>query len=309
MAKGSASRPSAHEPGRGQSIWQQHFGAGLVKTSEDFGAQGERPSHPELLDWLATEFMRSKWNIKHLHRLIVTSATYRQNSVTTPKHQETDPTNRLLARFPRQRLEAEAIRDAALSIGGLLKAQLGGPSVFPYQPSGLWEQVAFEGTRTWEQNLSQGADNYRRGLYVYWRRSVPYASFVTFDAPPRETCTVKRPRTNTVAGAGVDGRSVYVEAARSWDSASCKGRQLGGGPRAIRLPGLPWPESERNGTGTHHPGVRGRAEHFLKHRADANQLVHIGANPPPTNIDVIELAAWTMIGQVLLNLDETITKG
>ena len=197
MAKGSASRPSAHEPGRGQSIWQQHFGAGLVKTSEDFGAQGERPSHPELLDWLATEFMRSKWNIKHLHRLIVTSATYRQNSVTTPKHQETDPTNRLLARFPRQRLEAEAIRDAALSIGGLLKAQLGGPSVFPYQPSGLWEQVAFEGTRTWEQNLSQGADNYRRGLYVYWRRSVPYASFVTFDAPPRETCTVKRPRTNT----------------------------------------------------------------------------------------------------------------
>jgi len=255
--------------------------------------------------------MRSKWNIKHLHRLIVTSATYRQNSVTTPNHQEKDPTNRLLARFPRQRLEAEAIRDAALSIGGLLNAQLGGPSVFPYQPPGLWEQVAFEGTRTWEQNLSKGTDNYRRGLYTYWRRSVPYASFVTFDATTRETCAVKRPRTNTPLQALVlMDDPVYVEAARSLGQ---RIMQKGGSTVAERVKyafrvclGRNPSETE---LGRITQAFEAELEHFLKHRADANQLVHVGATPPPTNVDVIELAAWTMIGQVLLNLDEAITKG
>ncbi|MBI4657348.1 MAG: PSD1 domain-containing protein, partial [Verrucomicrobia bacterium] len=197
-------------------FWQQHFGTGLVKTSEDFGVQGERPSHPELLDWLATEFRRSRWDMKHLHRLIVTSATYRQDATTSPRHADKDPMNRWLSRFPRQRLEAEAVRDVALAVSGLLNPQIGGSSVFPYQPPGLWEQVAFEGTRTWEQNRSKGEDNYRRGLYVYWRRSIPYASFVTFDAPTRETCTVRRPRTNTPLQAlALLNDPVYVEAARA----------------------------------------------------------------------------------------------
>ncbi|MBM3840824.1 MAG: DUF1553 domain-containing protein [Verrucomicrobia bacterium] len=292
-------------------FWQQHFGAGLVKTSEDFGAQGERPSHPELLDWLATEFVRSGWDMKHMHRLIVTSAAYRQDAATSPAHQQKDPGNRWLAHFPRQRLEAEAIRDLAMSVSGLLHPQIGGPSVFPFQPPGLWEQVAFEGTRTWEQNLSKGTNNYRRGLYVYWRRSIPYASFVTFDAPSRETCTVRRPRTNTPLQAlAVMNDPVYVEAARSF---GLRIMQQGGASVADRVRYAFRVCLGRSPTAAELDRITkafdAELDHFLKHRADANQLVHVGATPPPANVDVIELAAWTLIGQVLLNLDETITKG
>ncbi|MBI2946525.1 MAG: PSD1 domain-containing protein [Verrucomicrobia bacterium] len=292
-------------------LWQQHFGAGLVKTSEDFGAQGERPSHPDLLDWLATELVRSGWDMKHIHRLIVTSAAYRQEATTSPAHQQKDPGNRWLAHFPRQRLEDEVIRDLAMAVSGLLNPQTGGPSIFPYQPPGLWEQVAFEGTRTWEQNLSKGADNYRRGLYVYWRRSIPYASFVTFDAPSRETCTVRRPRTNTPLQAlVVMNDPVYVEAARSFGQ---RIMQQGGTTVADRVKYAFRVCLGRNPTTAEldrlTKAFETEFEHFLKHRADANQLVHAGATPPPANVDVIELAAWTLISQVLLNLDETITKG
>jgi len=205
-------------------------------------------------------------------------------------------------------LEAEAVRDLAISVSGLLNSKVGGPSVFPYQPPGLWEQVAFEGTRKWEQ--SQGAENYRRGLYVYWRRSVPYASFVTFDAPSRETCTVKRPRTNTPLQALVlMNDPVYVEAARTF------------GYRIIQQGGNTLDEKVefafrtclgRNSTEAEQIRIRAAFQeelaHFLERRADANKLVHVGATPPPNDVDPIELAAWTMISQVLLNLDETITK-
>jgi hypothetical protein len=290
-------------------FWQEHFGTGLVKTAEDFGAQGERPSHPELLDWLATEFMRSGWDMKKIHRLIMTSATYRQEATMTAKQLEKDPNNRWLARFPRQRLEAEVIRDVAMSVSGLLNPQTGGPSVFPYQPPGLWEQVAFEGTRSWEQ--SKGADNYRRGLYVYWRRSIPYASFVTFDAPSRETCTVRRARTNTPLQAlALMNDPVYVESARAF---GYRIMQNGGSSAADRTKYAFRAALGRNPTETElgrmTKAFENELNHFLNHRADANQIVNIGATPPPTNVDVVELAAWTMIGQVLLNLDETITKG
>jgi hypothetical protein len=290
-------------------FWQQHFGTGLVKTSEDFGAQGGRPSHPELLDWLSTELMRSGWNMKQLHRLIVTSATYRQEATVSSMHLDKDPANRLLARFPRQRLEAESIRDAAMALGGLLNTKIGGPSVFPYQPPGLWEQVAFEGTRSWEQ--SKAADNYRRGLYVYWRRSVPYASFVTFDAPSRETCTIKRPRTNTPLQAlALMNDPVYLEASRAF---GLRVMQKGGGTVAERVKYAFRVCLSRNPTETELERItkafETELEHFLKHRAAASQLVNLGATPPPTNVDLIELAAWTVIGQVLLNLDEAITKG
>src|SRR5262249_8597223 len=175
-------------------FWAQLFGAGLVDTEEDFGTQGELPSHPELLDWLASEYVRMGWDTKALLKLIVTSATYRQSSRVTPQLVARDPRNRLLSRGPRFRLEAEMVRDQALALSGLLSHKIGGPSVYPPQPPGLW-QAAFNGQRTWA--TSTGEDKYRRGLYTFWRRTVPYPSMATFDAPSRETCAGRRIRTNT----------------------------------------------------------------------------------------------------------------
>ena len=163
--------------------WAQLLGVGLVETEEDFGTQGEPPSHPELLDWLAVRYRDSGWDTKALLRLIVTSSTYRQSSRARPELMAKDPRNRLLARAPRIRLEAEMVRDQALALSGLLSRKVGGPSVFPPQPDGLW-QAAFNGERTWA--TSKGEDRYRRGLYVFWRRTVPYPSMAAFDAPSRE---------------------------------------------------------------------------------------------------------------------------
>ncbi|MFM8393310.1 MAG: DUF1553 domain-containing protein, partial [Acidobacteriota bacterium] len=173
--------------------WQIFFGHGIVKTSEDFGSQGDQPFHPELLDWLANEFVRSGWNVKSMHRLIVTSAAYRHSSKATPLLLEKDPENRLLARGPRHRLQAELIRDNALAISGLLDARIGGPSVKPYQPAGLWEEMAF-GDGFTEQSYapSKGADLYRRSMYTFWKRTVPPATLATFDAPDREKCVARR---------------------------------------------------------------------------------------------------------------------
>ena len=194
-------------------LWSQIFAAGLVETEEDFGTQGEPPSHPELLDWLAIFYQDSGWDTKALLRLIVTSATYRQSSKVTPELGERDPRNRLLARAPRMRLEAEMVRDQAMALSGLLSRKLGGPSVFPPQPDGLW-QAAFNGERTWA--TSQGADRYRRGLYTFWRRTVPYPSMAAFDAPSREICAIKRVRTNTPLQSFVTlNDPVYVEAAQA----------------------------------------------------------------------------------------------
>ena len=241
--------------------------------------------------------------------MIVTSATYRQDATVLPVHLAKDPQNRYLARYPRLRLEAEAIRDLAMAASGLLDRSVGGPSIYPYQPPGLWEQVSFQGTRKWTQ--SEGAKNYRRGLYVYWRRSVPYASFVTFDAPSRETCTVKRPRTNTPLQALVLlNDPVYVEAARTL------------GQRILNHPGTDLDERLDFAfrlTLARSPSAREFSElrqtfltelsHFESDRAAANQLIHVGASEPPLETDICELAAWTVIGNILLNLDETITKG
>ena len=194
-------------------LWSQIFGVGLVETEEDFGTQGEPPSHPELLDWLAISYADSGWDTKKLLRLILTSATYRQSSKATAVLLERDPLNRLLARSPRMRLEAEMVRDQAMALSGLLSRKLGGPSVFPHQPDGLW-QAAFNGERTWA--TSPGADRYRRGLYTFWRRTVPYPSMATFDAPSREICAIKRVRTNTPLQSFVTlNDPVYVEAAQA----------------------------------------------------------------------------------------------
>ena len=185
--------------------WQSYFGIGLVRTAEDFGSQGEAPSHPELLDWLATEFLRTGWDVKAMQRLIVTSATYRQSSRATPDRRERDPENRLLGRGPRVRLPAEMIRDQALAVSGLLAERLGGPPVKPYHPSGLYEQIVYQGGKAYE--LSKGADLYRRSLYTYWKRSLPHPAMRNFDAPFRETCVVRRARTSTpLAGPEPDER-------------------------------------------------------------------------------------------------------
>ena len=302
--------------------WEQFFGLGLVKTTEEFGAQGEWPSHPELLDWLASEFMRpspaplgsgapQSWEIKALHRLIVLSAAYRQSSHVRPEGLRRDPENRLLARGPRFRLQAEFIRDQALAVGGLLDRRLGGPSIKPYQPPGLWEQVAFGGNfsaQTYEE--SRGADLYRRGLYVYWKRSLPHPSLATFDAPSRELCTDRRPRTNTPLQALVLlNDPIYVEAARGL---AHRIMQEGGTSATDRLHfafGLclsraPTPEEAKLLLTLYQRQV----DRFQANRAAAEQLLAVGAKPRPADLDPVELAAWTTLANALFNLDEMGTR-
>lgn len=289
--------------------WQHYFGTGLVKTAEDFGSQGDWPSHPELLDWLATEFVRSGWDVKAMQRLIVTSATYRQAAAVTAEALQRDPDARWLGRFPRLRLDAEAIRDNALAVSGLFNPKVGGPSVYPYQPPGLWEAVAFEGSRKYVQ--SEGAENYRRGLYTYWRRSLPYPSLINFDAPTRETCTIRRPRTNTPLQAlNLMNDPVYVEAARAFGQrimreggSSVEGRLSYAFQWCLgRLPTRP--ERDRMES-----AFREHLDAFTRDRVAAARLLAVGVSSPPVELDPCELAAWTLIGSTLLNLDETITKG
>ena len=214
--------------------WEQFFGRGIVETSEDFGTQGAPPSHPELLDWLATELIHLKWSQKALHRLIVTSATYRQDAHASPALVEKDPYNRLLARGPRFRMEAEMIRDAVLSASGLLSQKIGGPSVFPPQPDGIWDNPYSDAK--WV--ISDGEDRYRRGLYTFIRRTSPYPSFMTFDAVSREFCTVRRVRTNTPLQAlTMLNDEAYFEAARALATRTAKESPAATGARAGTLAG------------------------------------------------------------------------
>ncbi len=290
-------------------FWQRYFGNGIVKTAEEFGSQGDWPSHPLLLDWLATEFIASGWNVKALQRRIVLSATYRQDSRVSPEALEKDPENRLFTRGPRFRVDAEGIRDIAMSVSGLLEPKVGGPSVFPYQPPGLWGQVSFEGTRDYVQSV--GPDNYRRGLYTYWRRSIPYASFTIFDAPTRETCTVRRPRTNTPLQAlNLMNDPVYVEAARAL---GLRVMTHGGGTTDTRIAYAFRVCLGRTPSQRERDVLRGALEREMRRysedRESANRLIHVGNSRPPVDVDISELAAWTVVGSTLLNLDETITKG
>ena len=287
-------------------IWEQLFGRGLVATSEDFGTQGERPSHPELLDWLATELVAKQWDVKALQRLIVTSATYRQSSVTTAELNQRDPNNRLLARGPRFRLEAEAIRDVALRASGLLSERIGGPSVFPSQPEGIWTQHYSQ--EKWTP--SKGEDRYRRGIYTFWRRTSPYPSFFTFDAPSREYCTARRPRTNTPLQALTTlNEPTFFEAAQNLALRIVKE----GGPdaktrmvRGFRLCVARQPDSdELKQLLTYWTR---QADRFKQGTNAKEALNLVGDLPWPEGIPVWEEAAWTVVANVLLNLDETITK-
>ena len=210
--------------------WAEFFGHGLVWTEEDFGTQGEPPTHPQLLDWLAVEFMESGWSMKHIHELIVASATYRQSSRVTPKLLERDPQNRLLARGPRFRLPAEMIRDNALAVSGLLSTKAAGPPVFPPQPKGVWRHV---GRNAPKYIVATGEDRFRRGIYTIWRRSAPYAAFVNFDAPDRAACVVKRPRTNTpLQSLTLLNDAAYVEMALALATRMASNADLTSAPRA-----------------------------------------------------------------------------
>ena len=292
-------------------FWQSYFGYGIVKTQEDFGVQGEGPVHPELLDWLATEFIRTGWDVRAMQRLMVTSATYRQSSVVTAALRERDPENRLLARGPRGRLPAELIRDTALAASGLLNAEIGGPSVLPYQPKGLWEEMAFgEGFSAQSYEQSHGRDLYRRGMYTFWKRTVPPASLSTFDAPDREKCTVRRALTNTPLQAlTLMNDPTYVEAAR----ALAQRTLLEGGKDdsariayAFRLATARKPAGKE--ASVLRGLLRGRLDAFRKDRRAAAKFVSVGESARDPRVDVAELAAWTTVTSAILNLDETISK-
>jgi len=286
-------------------VWARYFGRGIVATDDDFGTRGTPPTHPEVLDYLAGEFVRSGWDLRHVHRLIVTSEAYRRSSAVSAEGRELDPENRLLARGPRHRLDAEVIRDQALELAGLLSKEVGGPSVFPPQPAGVWGH-AYSGEQ-WTE--SQGSGRYRRGLYTFWKRSTPYPSFVAFDAPSRQVSCTRRPRTNTALQALVTlNDPVYVEAA-----AGLAGRieREGGESAASRAA---WAVHACTGRRASEVEVarlvRLYEETLAEYRASVGEAGRLlegarvaeGERTP-------ERAAWTLVANVILNLDEVLTKG
>jgi hypothetical protein len=289
--------------------WQRYFGTGLVKTAENFGIQGESPSHPDLLDWLATEFLRTGWNVKAMQKLIVTSATYRQSSKVTPALVRRDPENRLLARGPRFRLPAEIVRDNALAISGLLTERLGGPSIKPYQPEGLWEELA-GGAGEGPYVQEKGPDLYRRSLYIYRKRTVPHPEMATFDAPSREICQVKRACTDTPLQAlELLNDVTFVEAARKLGEAMLVDGSKTPAQRLVfafrRATGrLPRPAELQVLVA----GLKSYAQTFRSDPASAERLVRHGESPRSRAIAPAELAAYAATASVILNLDETITK-
>ena len=292
-------------------FWQMLFGTDLVRTAEDFGSQGEPPSHPELIDWLAAEFISSGWDMKAMLRLLVTSATYRQSSKLTPAALERDPDNRLLARGPRFRLQAEFVRDQALAASGLLVGKIGGPSVKPYHPPGLYEQVVSQRDNpaaTYTQG--KGEDLHRRSLYTYWKRSVPNPAMLLFDAPFRETCTLRRPRTNTPLQAlNLLNDPTYVEAARQLaqrmmlEGGATIESRLTYGFRLItaRVP--------RPAEMTILQAALARSlREFQADPTGAASLLKIGEAKTDATLNVAELGAYTALASTMLNLDETVTK-
>jgi hypothetical protein len=292
-------------------FWAQLFGTGIVKTLEDFGYQSEWPSHPEVLDWSAREFIDSGWNVKALFKTMVLTATYRQSSAVTPELAARDPENRLLARGPRFRLPAELLRDQALAVSGLLTTRIGGPSVFPYQPEKLYEGVVvgadYPGTR-WGK--SEGDDLYRRSLYTYWKRTVPHPVMLTFDAPDREFCSVRRSRTNTPLQALVLlNEPGYLEAARQLGTRMLREGGADDTARvafAFRLATGRVPRAEE--TRVLASTMEKLRADFSAHPNDAASVLKVGASPVDPALPAPELAAASAVASMILNLDETLTK-
>lgn len=289
--------------------WSVLFGAGVVATEEDFGTQGESPTHPRLLDWLATEVVRNGWNMKTLNRTLVDSNTYRQSSDTSTELRKIDPENRLYARGARFRMEAEMVRDQALAIGGLLSRKLDGPSVFPSQPPGFWNSN--ERSKVGEWKTSRTEDHYRRGLYTFCRRSVPYPALTIFDATSRKSCTIRRIRTNTplqalvllndpayVEAAQGLARRMMLEGGKTPESRACHGLSLclSRAPNPLQVAELLELYQDQTKTYRRYP-----------HQARRMATDPIG--PVPEGLNVKELAAWTVVKNVLLNMDAVLKKG
>lgn len=291
-------------------MWQEVFGRGFVRTAEDFGSQGDMPTHPELLDWLAVEFRESGWDIKRFYKLLLTSATYRQAALTTPEKLKADPENKLLSRGPRFRMDGEALRDSALAASGLLVPAIGGPSVKTYQPEGVWEAVAMHSSNTRFYKADEGEKLYRRSLYWFWKRSAPPASLEIFNAPTRELCTVQRERTNTPLQALVTMNDVqFVEAARHLaQRAMLAGGQDAAGRfdyvgRAVLS--RPFEPAEQE---ILRRSYRGFLSYYDSNPAEAKKLLAVGASPYEESLSAAELAALTMLANQVLNLDEALNK-
>jgi hypothetical protein len=292
-------------------FWQSLFGTGLVKTSENFGYQGELPSHPELLDWLAVDFVENGWDVKRLLRMIVTSATYRQDSRSTPELNERDPENRLLAHGPRQRLTGEMVRDQALFLSGLLHDEIGGPPVYPYQPTNLYKGIVvaadYPGTSYAESN---GDGLYRRSLYTFWKRTVPHPTLSTFDVPDREVCTARRPKTNTPlqALATMNDR-IQLETARKLAERILADGGITAKDRlayAFQLATARKPKAdERKALDSL---LERRLVVYRKDPDAAKAFIAVGASKPDAKLDPVELAAYANLASLILNLDETITR-
>lgn len=289
--------------------WQMFFGQGLVRTTGDFGSQGEWPSHPELLDWLARDFVQSGWDLKRLVRTLVTSRTYRQHSRYRQELQDLDPENLLLARAPRFRLQAEFVRDLGLAAAGLLVPETGGPGVKPYQPDGLWNEVSLNGKLRFSQD--SGAKLYRRGLYTYWKRSAPAPSMILFDAPTRDQCVVKRQRTNTPLQALVTlNDPQFVEISRAFAKRILK---QGGKTDAERLDfGHRWATALPLSQSDQLLLIHVLNHHRSKFRNDPTSmkaLLEVGDLPQDSQLDPVEWAAYTAVANLLLNLDASLMRG
>ena len=288
-------------------LWKLCFGQGIVKSVDDFGIQGAMPTHPQLLDWLAVEFTSSGWDVKHLVKLLVTSNAYRQSSVASAAFREKDPSNAWLARQGRFRLEAEFVRDNALAVSGLLTRKVGGPSVKPYQPAGYWSYLNFP-VREWQADA--GDDLYRRGLYTYWCRTFLHPSLLAFDASTREECVADRPRSSTPLQALVLlNDPIYVESARVFAEHMI---QQGGKTTEERLN---WAYRQAVSRSAKPDEVKLLGSLLEKHREEfradntaAEKLLKVGQSPLPKEMDAAELAAWTSVARVILNLHETITR-
>ena len=288
--------------------WAQLFGRGLVATPADFGSQGRLPTHPALLDWLATRFVASKWDLKALQKSLVLSATYRQSSLADAAARERDPANEWLSRGPAYRLSAEQVRDGALAASGLLVPKIGGPSVYPYQPAGLWEALATRNATTYE--VGKGDDLYRRSLYTVWKRSSPPPSAISFDAAERLFCTVSRQRTSTPLQALVLlNDPQFVEAARALaahmihDAGADVGARITVGFRALTGRA---PEAEERAALA--ALYRDELARFQRQRGEAAKVLAVGASKPPAGVDVAELAAATVVASTVMNMDDAVMK-
>jgi hypothetical protein len=291
-------------------FWQEVFGTGLVRTAGDFGVMGELPINQELLDWLAVEFRDSGWDVKNFFRLLVTSAAYRQAAITTPEKLEKDAQNRLLSRGPRFRMDGEMVRDGALAASGLFVPKIGGPSVKPYQPEGVWEAVAMIGSNTRDYKQDSGENLYRRSLYTFWKRSAPPASMDVFNAPSREVCTVRRERTNTPLQALVTLNDIqFVEAARRLAERALNEADASDEARidyiARRLLSRPLRDAE---TPIVKASLAKLSQYYASHGDDAKKLIATGESKPDPKLDPALLAAWTMLTNQLMNLDEVLNK-